>query len=80
MKDFEEVRELQRTLKARSLRMATKADEAAQGPAYFQVTDANGNRLLFDRHWPLRVGTFSWAQSQPAAASVPHRMAAVCVD
>ena len=52
MKDFQDVRELQRILKARGLTMAPEADETTEGPAYFQVTDPDGNTLLFDQHVP----------------------------
>lgn len=52
MKDFQDVRELQRTLKARGLTMTPEADENTTGPAYFQVTDPDGNTLLFDQHVP----------------------------
>ena len=48
--DFQDVRELQRTLKARGLTMAPEADETTKGPAYFQITDPDGNTLLFDQH------------------------------
>jgi predicted enzyme related to lactoylglutathione lyase len=50
--DFEDVRDLQRSLKARGLTMATEADEATQGPAHFMLTDPDGNTLLFDQHVP----------------------------
>jgi lactoylglutathione lyase len=52
LKDFQDVRELQRTLKARGLKMVTEADETTQGPAHFIVTDPDGNTLLFDQHVP----------------------------
>ncbi len=52
LKDFQDVRELQRTLKARGLTMATEADETTEGPAYFTVADPDGNTLLFDQHVP----------------------------
>lgn len=52
MTDFQDVRELQRTLKARGLTMAPEADLTTTGPAYFQVTDPDGNTLLFDQHVP----------------------------
>ena len=52
LNDFQDVRELQRTLKARGLSMAPEADEASKGPAYFMVTDPDGNTLLFDQHVP----------------------------
>jgi lactoylglutathione lyase len=52
MKDFQDVRELQRTLKARGITMTTEADESTEGPAYFMVADPDGNPLLFDQHVP----------------------------
>jgi len=50
LKDFQDVRELQRTFKARGLTMAPEADETTEGPAYFMVADPDGNTLLFDQH------------------------------
>jgi len=50
--DFQDVRDMQRTLKARGLTMATEADETTEGPAYFNVIDPDGNTLLFDQHVP----------------------------
>jgi len=52
LKDFQDVRELQRTLKARGITMAPEADETTEGPAHFVVTDPDGNTLLFDQHVP----------------------------
>jgi hypothetical protein len=49
---FQDVRELQRGLKARGLKMAPDADVTTQGPAFFEVTDPDGNTLLFDQHVP----------------------------
>lgn len=48
--NFQDVRELQRTLKARGVAMAVEADEKTDGPAHFMVTDPDGNQLLFDQH------------------------------
>lgn len=50
--DFMDVRELQRSLKARGLALATEADEATDGPAHFTLTDPDGNTLLVDQHVP----------------------------
>jgi len=52
LKDFQDVRELQRTLKTRGITMTTEADETTEGPAHFVVTDPDGNTLLFDQHVP----------------------------
>lgn len=49
---FQDVRELQRTLKARGLKMDVEADENTRGPAHFMVTDPDGNSLLIDQHVP----------------------------
>ncbi len=50
--DFQDVRDLQRTLKARGLKIATEADETKAGPAHFIITDPDGNPLMFDQHVP----------------------------
>jgi catechol 2,3-dioxygenase-like lactoylglutathione lyase family enzyme len=50
--DFQDVRELQRALKARGLTLAPEADVTTKGPAYFEVTDPDGNTLLIDQHVP----------------------------
>ena len=52
LKDFQDVRELQRTLKARGITMAPEADETTEGPAHFMVTDPDGNTILVDQHVP----------------------------
>jgi catechol 2,3-dioxygenase-like lactoylglutathione lyase family enzyme len=50
--EFQDVRELQRTFKARGLQPVVAADEATQGPAHFMLADPDGNTLLFDQHVP----------------------------
>jgi predicted lactoylglutathione lyase len=52
LKSFQDVRDLQRTLKARGLKLAPEADETSTGPANFMLTDPDGNTLLFDQHVP----------------------------
>jgi len=52
LKDFQDVRELQRTLKARGITVTTEADETTEGPAHFVVTDPDGNMILVDQHVP----------------------------
>ncbi len=53
LKDFQDVREIQRTLKARGITtIAPEADEKTEGPAFFKVVDPDGNALLFDQHVP----------------------------
>jgi predicted enzyme related to lactoylglutathione lyase len=50
LKEFDDVRELQRTFKDRGITMVTEADESTKGPASFVITDPDGNTILFDQH------------------------------
>jgi catechol 2,3-dioxygenase-like lactoylglutathione lyase family enzyme len=50
--DFDDVRDLQRTLKARGLEFALAADETTTGPGAFMLTDPDGNPILVDQHVP----------------------------
>ncbi len=53
LKDFQDVRDIQRTLKARGITtIAPEADEKTEGPAFFKVVDPDGNQILFDQHVP----------------------------
>lgn len=48
--EFDDVRELQKAFKAKGLTPLPAADEATSGPAYFMLTDPDGNPVLFDQH------------------------------
>ena len=50
--DFEDVRDLQKTFKARGLTPAPAADESTTGPAFLMLTDPDGNPILIDQHVP----------------------------
>jgi catechol 2,3-dioxygenase-like lactoylglutathione lyase family enzyme len=50
--DFPDVRELQRAFKSRGLNLAPEANETTTGPAFFMISDPDGNKLLFDQHVP----------------------------
>ena len=50
LEDFQDVRELQRTLKARGIKLKTEADETTSGPASFTLDDPDGNPILVDQH------------------------------
>jgi len=52
LKDFQDVRELQRTLKARGVKLQREADETTDGPDYFTLADPDGNPILVDQHVP----------------------------
>jgi catechol 2,3-dioxygenase-like lactoylglutathione lyase family enzyme len=50
LKEFTDVRELQRQLKSRGVSLITEADESSTGPASFMVVDPDGNTILIDQH------------------------------
>lgn len=47
---FEDVRELQRQLKAKGVELQTEADETTTGPAYIILADPDGNPIYIDQH------------------------------
>jgi lactoylglutathione lyase len=47
---FDDIRELQRQLKAKGIAFASEADESTTGPASFMLVDPDGNPVLFDQH------------------------------
>jgi catechol 2,3-dioxygenase-like lactoylglutathione lyase family enzyme len=47
---FTDVREHQRRLKSKGLKLTTEADESSAGPASFMVIDPDGNPVLIDQH------------------------------
>lgn len=47
---FTDVRDLQRELKAKGIKLQTEADEKSSGPASFIVVDPDGNPILVDQH------------------------------
>jgi catechol 2,3-dioxygenase-like lactoylglutathione lyase family enzyme len=49
---FEDVRDIQKTLKTQGLTPAVAADEATSGPAFFILHDPDGNPILIDQHVP----------------------------
>jgi|SRR5688572_22425691 len=50
--EFQDVREIQRALKARGLTLASEADESTSGPASLMLIDPDGNPVLLDQHVP----------------------------
>ena len=47
---FEDVREIQKHLKNKNIKLTTEADENTSGPASLMVTDPDGNVILIDQH------------------------------
>jgi len=50
LKEFIDVRELQRLFKERGISMISEADENSTGPASFMIFDPDGNTILIDQH------------------------------
>ena len=48
--EFQDVREIQRQLKAQGVKLDAEADEKTKGPASLMLTDPDGNPILFDQH------------------------------
>ena len=47
---FTDIRDLQKQLKAKGIKMLTEADESSVGPASFTIEDPDGNPILVDQH------------------------------
>lgn len=47
---FDDVREIQRQLKEKSIALSMEADEKTTGPASLMATDPDGNLILIDQH------------------------------
>ena len=56
LREFDDVRAIQRTLKSRGLKPITEADESSTGPASFVLADPDGNPILVDQHFPKPAG------------------------
>lgn len=50
--EYDDVRDIQKTLKSRGLTPDPAADESSTGPASFMVIDPDGNPILVDQHVP----------------------------
>jgi lactoylglutathione lyase len=47
---FDDVREIQKRLKASNVTPVAEADDSATGPAHIVVVDPDGNQILIDQH------------------------------
>ena len=50
--DYDDVRDIQRTLKDRGVALTMTADESTTGPASLMLLDPDGNPILIDQHVP----------------------------
>jgi len=48
--EFQDIREIQKDLKAKGYQFASEADETTSGPASFVLIDPDGNPVLVDQH------------------------------
>ena len=50
IENFDDIREIQKQLKAGGLKLTSEADEKTKGPASLMLTDPDGNVILLDQH------------------------------
>jgi predicted lactoylglutathione lyase len=50
LKNFDDVREIQKHLKKKGVRLETEADDNTNGPASITLFDPDGNAILIDQH------------------------------
>lgn len=50
VKDFDDVRDIQKHLKGQGLKIDNEVDEASTGPSSFVIMDPDGNTILIDQH------------------------------
>ena len=48
--EFDDVREIQKRLKASDITPVSEADDSTTGPAHIVVVDPDGNQILIDQH------------------------------
>ena len=48
--DFDDVREIQKQLKSKNMKLTAEADEQSSGPASIMLSDPDGNVILIDQH------------------------------
>ena len=50
LENFDDVRQIQKELKANNIQLVSEADEKSSGPASIVLTDPDGNTILIDQH------------------------------
>lgn len=48
--NYDDVRDIQKSLQDKGIQLGTTADSTTQGPAYITLTDPDGNQVLIDQH------------------------------
>lgn len=50
VESFTDVREIQKQLKEREVKIISEADDSTEGPAFITIEDPDGNPILIDQH------------------------------
>ena len=50
IENYNDIRDIQKHLKANGLKLITEADEKTEGPASLMLSDHDGNVILLDQH------------------------------
>lgn len=50
VESFDDVRDIQRRLKSKGIKIVNEADENSSGPASMVIVDPDGNTILIDQH------------------------------
>lgn len=50
LNSYTDVRDIQKQLKAKGIKILSEADETSEGPASFTIEDPDGNPILIDQH------------------------------
>lgn len=50
LESFTDIRELQKQLKEKGIKLQSEADESTEGPAHITLEDPDGNQILIDQH------------------------------
>ncbi|MFJ7509247.1 VOC family protein [Peribacillus simplex] len=50
LNSFTDLRDIQKQLKAKGIKIISEADETSEGPASFTIEDPDGNPILVDQH------------------------------
>lgn len=50
LEEFDDVREIQKSLKSNEINLISEVDENSNGPGSIMLTDPDGNMILIDQH------------------------------
>lgn len=50
LNSYTDIRDIQKQLKAKGIKILSEADETTEGPASFTIEDPDGNPILVDQH------------------------------